>query len=288
MHLLELPREIRDLILIALLEIGDERVPSVLDVRKWNTLTDRNDPTATKVLSCSLPAPTHALSHLCRVNRQCFEETKAVITHSQRTDPNKATLKLDLLLDDVTTYYASWLRILPFASQRVGTVHMQIRPFFALRYTRDLIFTSAMAPQASAVACQAAMWRLGAVINGLLNRGPTLMGSSDPKHQAKDFTIERLEVEIVPPRFEDNMTDENDIECVRISVQQAIDFEMHIRHHVETMFSNRQGGVSHVPWGYLMLSRVRKLVIVSKGRVLDEFDVAAHAKRLGVALYPFQ
>jgi hypothetical protein len=290
MNLLELPREIRDLILDQLFLHSDAPDPTVLYAKKWNTIRDQSDATATKVIYSSLPPPTHPFTSVLRVNRQLHKETKDAMAFRQTTGHELATLKTDLLLDDLTTYYLSWLRILPFRDPVVDRVHLRIRPFFALQYNRDAImqFTT---PPANRYPCQVALWRLGAVINGMLRWGPTSIDRSTRQHNSKSapkfFAIDELVLEIQPKEHVASVTDENDIECTRIAAQQAKDFEEYMVANIESSFTTREGSSSlwHIPWGSMMLSRVRRLVIISSGKVVKELDVAKLAEGLSVFHY---
>jgi hypothetical protein len=280
MNILELPQEVRDLILEHFFSIGDLSTPTVLYVKKWNTKTDKDDPTATRVLHSSLPTPPHALCQLSLVNRQLHQESKSLLTLLRRAKPDEPTLKLDLLLDDLTTYYATWLRVLPFPGSVVKTLHITIRPFFALQYGRDVLFPVSNAMNAY-IPGQVSIWRLGAVINSILRFGPARMHLPKPS-SCKPFTIEKIVVNIQAPKGDENVRDENDVQCIAIARQQALHLGGFARACLEDCLSARTGGVTNVPWGAGTLQHVGRIEFLVDGVAVKEIDLAAHAKRLGV------
>lgn len=289
MNLLELPRELRDLILDHLFLHSDAPDPTVLYAKKWNTIRDQSDATATKVIYSSLPPPRHPFASVLQVNRQLHKETKDATAFRQTTGQH-ATLKVDLLLDDLTTYYLSWLRVLPLQDTVVDSVHLRIRPFFALQCNRDAIMQSTTT-RANGYPCRMALWRLGAVINGILSWGPNLIDRSTRQHNSKSaskfFAIEHLILEIEPLKLDTGVIDENDIECTRIADQQAKDFEKNMVAGIEGCFTPERvnGSLWHTPWGAMMLSRIHKLVIISGGKIVKEVDVAKFAESLSVYHY---
>jgi hypothetical protein len=94
-----------------------------------------------------------------------------------------------------------------------------------------------------------------------------------------------LIIEIQPWDLLDSFQDGNDIECARIAASQANLLQAFMAKHLKGMFSVRSGNY-HVPWGPLLLRRVRRLAIMFNDKLVAEFDVTSAAKLLNVELTP--
>lgn len=163
-------------------------------------------------------------------------------------------------------------------------MHIHIRPFYTLQYDRDVL------PQRRdtlnmSFPSHVATWRLGAIINGLLRHGPRRMASPDPGSKPKPLVIKKSVVEIHEPELGAHVTDENDVACVGFAEQQGRELVSFSATTLDDQLSARRGGAAEVPWGPLALAHVRGIVVMSKGEVLKEIDLAAHARALGAPIY---
>lgn len=285
-RLTSLPREIRDQVLEFLLASYDTSPPTISHVRKWNTRIDSTDPTATKVLHSSLKVPQNALVDLSMASRQMYHEVDEMLRHNQSRSEDRAHahLVLDLLLEDQTTYYTTWLRVCPYRGPNIRTMHVQMRTFTNVRFGRDAPLRHVVSASRNVdAAAYLATWRLGAVFNGLLSNGPSFIAADVVKKHVKPFIIQTLIIDIQPMEPAGAIDQFDLAEIAAKDTKSLLEF---IKKQLVTMFAARSG-VYQVPWGPLLLSRVRELVFTLHGSMIARFDVTAQADLFGISLLRF-
>jgi hypothetical protein len=257
---LTLPREIRDQVCdILLREPLLQPPPKITDVRKANTLRDPDDWSARKIRYSSQAPAKCLLEPLLFVNRQLHDEVHEAIHHFQKC--GGAAYSLDLLLEASGLYYPTWIQVAPY-SLPIHTMHIQIRPFIENSSADIDPFIGA--------------WRLGHLINSFLKNWLTLI---DDRRQTKTIIVENLIINIIA----DPSLRKTGVSASR-SADQLKAFQDFLFNHIDGFLVVKDQKY-HVPWGPMLLSRVRKLTIVgSDSKKLREVDVEERAKACGVTL----
>jgi hypothetical protein len=169
-------------------------------------------------------------------------------------------LKLDLLIESNTWLFPSWIQVLPYTTS-VKKLQVSIRPFKnAGSGTLGNPFVGT--------------WHFGDLINVILRYSPTF----DFSGAAKPFVIEELVINLVTDFS--LMLRGASVGTVKDRVQSIKDFMVG---HIDGFLVVRHKRY-HLPWGPILLSRLRTLQIVAEGEMLLTIDVQERARASGVDL----
>lgn len=251
--LLDVPREIRNEVFSILLhESQTAPLPLPAEVAKSHTRRDPNDTSARKIRYPSSSPPIPTIKLLLLVNRQLHQESRAAIEHYLNC--GSPTLKLDLLIESNTWLFPSWIQVLPY-TPIVKKLHVSIRPF------KDASSGTLGNPFVGT-------WHFGDLINVVLRYGPAF----DFSGAAKPFIIEELLIDLV-----------TDLSLVLSGANEGT-VTARVQNLQDFMVGQIDGFLVakhkryHLPWGPILLSRVRTLKIMADDETLLTIDVQERAR----------
>jgi hypothetical protein len=259
MNFLKLPREIRNEVLsILLYDALHTPTPYYLKVQEVNTKRDPNDASARKIRYPLLPPPQSPLNALFCVNQQLYHECHDAIMHYQQAGMPSI---IDLLIEDSRWLFPTVVQVLSYTPV-LKTVRIQIRPYLSVG--------------SSALSSFAATWRIGDFLNAFLKHGPAF----DFSKKAKSFIIEDLVLDLV--------TDQSLEDHARsTSSMQLVDHVKTLRDFMEKQmdgFLTVRDKKYYIPWGPILLSRVRRFKVMDAGKLVVEIDLVERARECRMEL----